>query len=150
MKEQTINVLEKALIDIISNTTSGIEKGIVFLSTEIPEVIQQLLTWKAVDSFISLLCWMVLPLIVFLGSKKLNKFIKEEDINFRKEYTKHEHSEEKKEHEELVSIFSIVISFINGFGFVLTAIIFSANTLWIQILLAPKVYLIEYAAKLIK
>ncbi len=73
--------LEAALLSIINNTTQAVGKGIDFLSTQIPDVIHQLLMWKAVESFI----WFIIPVIfivvVLVVCTKIDRQLPKEHLN---------------------------------------------------------------------
>lgn len=119
--------LQKALAVILQKTTHAAETGAAFLQAELPEVIRQLLMWKAVQSFI----WFALALTACV-------------ILFRKsrEYFK-AHKVGSFDGFDLVGGLAAI-----GSG--LTFVIAMLSTAWLQILIAPKVYLIEYAARLAK
>jgi hypothetical protein len=138
MKETIVNPLEKALTDILTKATAGVEKGIDFLNAELPKVVEQLLLWKMWESLLycifSVGLIIVLCFIPFAIYKNLKKFkFLEWDFEIQ-----------------------IVVSTIGGTcGFI--GLIFACikafsmfNVVWLQIWLAPKIYLIEYAASLLK
>jgi len=47
-----MTTLNEALVQIIQSTQGAVEKGIGFLSAQIPDVIQQLLLWKFVEALV--------------------------------------------------------------------------------------------------
>lgn len=125
-----ITSIDEALVAIIQKSMDGLDTALSFLSTEIPEVIQQLLLWKTVESFVSMILGILLILAVILGNLYIYKKSKDWDS-----YT------------ILWLIWSIpgtlVSAILSGTGTTLL------NITWLQILIAPKLYLIEYAAKLV-
>jgi hypothetical protein len=115
--------LQKALAAILNKTTSAAEAGIGFLQGQIPEVIHQLLVWKAVESgLIFTLCLIGACVLTWVGCR----LAKDDDFGFNP------------------------LAMFPFFGVVLCVLGVITNFDWLQILLAPKVYLIEYAAHLAK
>ena len=123
--------LQKALLAIIDKTSSGIETGITFLSAQLPDIIHQLLLWKMSYSLIQFVCAIVLCIVfVVLDYKFYKKAMATNDPDI----------------------------IIGGWGMFGTLVRFAAwfivislfNLTWLQIWLAPKLYLIEYAATLVK
>ena len=119
--EQTAN---EALKQIIEKAT---EAGNWALG-EIPEVVEQLLLWHMVESLIFFTASMLLLLIGLIGGTFF--FIKGSRNNCD-EFI-------------VMSLFFVVV--LTPVGLITT----SYNLEWIQILIAPKLYLIEYAADLLK
>lgn len=119
--------LQKALAVMLQKTTQATEAGTAFLQAELPEVIRQLLMWKAVQSFIVFI--VALTICIYL-SRLSRKFFREHK----------EHSYDSKD----------MLSFFSGVGAFFSFIVAMVSTSWLMILIAPKVYLIEYAASLAK
>ena len=59
----TPNTLTQALLPFIDKAQQGLDKGIPFLSEQIPDIIQQLLLWKGITSFLVWFLGGILPLI---------------------------------------------------------------------------------------
>ena len=123
MTDKVSNVND-AVVLIINKAVSGIDTATAFLSQQIPDVIQQLLIWNAVKS--ALLCLLgVLFIVAYF--KAARRFIKENDND------------------------SDCVMASVGVGIIPTTsglLLIICNFDWLQIMLAPKVWLIEYAAKL--
>lgn len=123
--------MNEALAEIILSALRTAETAQEFVLSEMPDVISQLLMWKAAESLI--FCIIGLILLVFLGSywlmvyKRWSKWVAD-----------------KKDYEFNAAMFGGFATL--GLGIVIANII---NTTWLQILIAPKVYLIEYAAELL-
>jgi len=134
-KEQVVvDPLKQALAEILTKATSGIEKGIDFLSAELPDVIEQLLLWKMWESLVgNILLWLfafIIPAMLVFGN------FKEGTRNFQRTEPR------------APGIKLIIGALWLLFGLIPVS---TANDLvWLQIWLAPKIYLIEYAAQLIK
>lgn len=129
--------LATAITALINQSLELFNQGVSFLSQEIPDVVHQLLIWKLTQSliytvgaaigtaiFIGLWIW------VFKICLKMHRKGKESDY--------------------------YIPWFPFSLGTILYAFIYCIfiyyyfNLTWLQIWIAPKVYLIEYAAKLIK
>ncbi len=123
------NPLEDALLVVIKKTTSAVETGVDFLTGQIPDVIQQLLTWHATQAGI-------------LGSVQLAAALALAYLLYRLVKAAIDESDP----------FPYVLACIPvGCGVVSLGCSALANALIVaQILIAPKVYLIEYAASLLK
>lgn len=124
--------LQTLLLDLVQRSILALESGATFLAGEIPEVIQQLLIWKAVESSIWFVFWVILSALVFyyLGVKgfKLAKTYEEESGG--------------------ASYFCWIPLFGIACSITIPSIIHNLD--WLQILVAPKLYLFEYAAELMK
>lgn len=121
--------LQQALTEILNSSLQAKD----FLVSEIPDVIHQLLIYKAAFSAISMVGFFLLAAAIFWINKK----------QFNLYSNKHEEDEfDFFYHPELVvNLFQIFLAI------PLTAL---WNFDWLMIWLAPKVYLIEYAASLAK
>jgi len=118
--------LENALTEILNKTVDGVESSISFLSDELPELINQILMWYAVESFI----WFMLGVCMVAIPTAKRKSIKEwftgdTDIEIK------------------------AFSCIGWFIYCLATILFlSLNHIWLKILIAPKLFLIEYYVRI--
>lgn len=128
--------LQQALTAILNKTMSGVDAGVNFLSAEIPDVIHQLLMWKLVSN--SILAF--LGLAVLIASYKL---IRKGLVNHATETAKGWAYEKEGRYIApfmlggVLSLFGSGLLLVNGM---------EALQIWI----APKIYLIEYAASLAK
>ena len=131
--------LQLAVSTLIQTSLNAIDKGTTFLSNQIPEVIQQLLLWKAIASFIEfssgifliggIFAWLIYQykywtttVTTTWGTKKV-RFEEEAGVF------------------PLLNIF-LIIPLLYGSSCI--------NLIWLQILIAPKLYLIEYAKDFLK
>lgn len=168
--------LESSLVSIIQSVQSGVQSGVAFLSEEIPDVLRQLILWKA--TYYGM--WAVLQLFcVYLGvkyarravevvtvqmglesaSESLKKSIQELRFSKSAEETAawQEMAVKLKDAEKAAAsgIPKVVVScclgglaLLVGLGAVFNVF---GNILQVtQLLIAPKVWLIEYAATLMK
>ena len=122
--------LQKALGELLSKANNGIDAAGVFLAAELPDVIQQLLMWHAVKSLITFVLCLLIPFIIYRVS-----------INVaRKTFLKEGNDAFEFPHMIIPMVFIGIIA--------PTICLAKINIVWLQIWLAPKVWLIEYAAKL--
>lgn len=140
--------LQLALTATLGKVTSGVEAGVNFLSSEIPEVIQQLLLWKLLEaSLLSTIC-IVLLIVVVLSIKYCGVG---ERINPNNRYpgvgnckTTLTHDDDGDPHPGIIAIGAI-------WGVAVPILVITTIELIgraLQIWLAPKIYLIEYATSL--
>jgi len=120
------DILKEALADILKKSTAGIEKGVNFLNAELPEAAEQILKWHMWESILINVFLFIMFLIFYILGYKLYKIGVKGD--------------------ETYYVYSLV-SIIFGFVILLFAIF---QLTWLKILIAPKLYLIEYAAELLK
>ena len=124
MDEELENTANEALRLIIDNAASAKE----FILSELPDVVQQILAWKAVESIaycvFGAIILMVIPAILY-PQWRLRKEILHSGC-------------------EIFTIFNLFLLIPLACG------IKTMNLDWLQIWIAPKVYLIEYASELIK
>lgn len=122
------STLKDAMLSIIDSTVNGISSGVSFLKAEIPQVIHQLLMWEFYSNLIYGIIGVILLGITIYFSKKLF------------------HAINDARHSDPIiwlpwgfgSIIAILIS-LSFAGHLMTAL---------KVYVAPKVYLIEYAADL--
>ena len=127
--------LQTALAQIITKSLETADKAEAFILAEMPNVVQQLLTWKFWDSIVrcvgGLSCYVAGAGLVYLC------------------YWLWKRSAEK---DRYMSDVNSIPSTIGALIFLCCTWIpacFLVNLTWLQIWVAPKVYLIEYASSLI-
>ena len=131
--------LQLAISTLIQTSLNAIDKGTAFLSNQIPEVIQQLLLWKAVASFIEFSSGIFLIGGIFAW------------LIYQYKYwtttvttpwgTKTIRFEASSGPFSLLNI-PLIIPLLYGSSCI--------NLIWLQIWIAPKLYLIEYAKDFLK
>lgn len=120
--------LQTALAEILSRATQGIDAGTQFLSAQLPDVIQQLLVWKASKSaLLTLLGVIGLAVLWKIAERTYKAVVGDDDL---------------KVHPEVMFLIFLTLPALG------CAALMSFD--WLQILIAPKLYLIEYAASLAK
>ena len=117
--------MEELLLETLKNLITSATTAANFTAEQLPDVIQQLLIYKAVSSIMTQVIAAIC--LYFVGIKSI-------------QYASKDCTDE-----------SIAVPAF-FFGVIIVSIcvaIIVCNAAWLQIWLAPKVYLIEYAAKLI-
>jgi hypothetical protein len=139
--------LQNALATILNKTIEATGQATAFLESEIPEVIQQLLAWKLTMNAI---IFLVAVGIYFAAAKTLRytKSIKPEDGgkgNLFWSISPYGLDRGAASLSEFSCIFGVI-----GMGALVVVALAGMDGLLtsVQILIAPKVYLIEYAASL--
>jgi len=117
--------LQNAIAGLIEKTTTTLGDGVSFLSTQLPDVIRQLLYWKATESLASCITGIILLCTFIFIDYKIFKLIKK-----------------SLEQEDLIWGWGLFGTFFRAIYFVPLGMI---NFKWLQIWIAPKVFLIEYA-----
>lgn len=148
--------LQQALTAILNKTMSGVDAGVNFLSAEIPDVIHQLLMWEMAQAGIGLfLILLVFTASVFAtkkGLKVLARYNEGTDLYLNN----HGNDDEKRgkairaeaDRKMPLAIISFIICAISS---VLLVIVGTSSLMTlVKIWIAPKIYLIEYAASLAK
>lgn len=121
--------LTEAVSNLIDKTINGVDHSINFLSGEIPQYIIELLWWAGAHSFIT-----TFLAVIFLITM------------LRKGVTWHVNLFAKLEKLDAEPVI-IIPAFLSVIGVAMA--LCSLSLTWLQILIAPRVYLVEYAAKLI-
>ena len=125
--------LNEALATLINQATTGIDASMGFLQAEIPDVIVQLLMWHGVKSaLMASVAALLFPAVILLARFVAYPICLTEYAN--KDKAKGE---------------AMAIGFV---GSIIALIPFFVlwNLTWLQIWIAPKVWLLEYAASLVK
>lgn len=125
---------QKVLADIITRVTSGTDAAIQFGKEQIPEVLKQLLVWNFTYS---LLLW-VISLSIIVG------YLWWMCVKWK--WWMNNKATTSTSTDNLYSI----ITFIWTILAFISLIMFFTNFDWLKIWVAPKLYLLEYSASLIK
>jgi hypothetical protein len=125
------NELEKILIPLIEKAASGAENAADFAIAQAPEVVEQLLRWKMCHS---LLVFVGLIGLFALMTYGVYKYVISADGP----------SYDGTAEVMIIVLYPMVSLFLLCAGSVAHALD------WLQILIAPKLYLIEYVARLAK
>lgn len=134
--------LQQALAAILNKTMAGVEAGVSFLSAELPDVIQQLLIWKAAQSLVISIGGLLLVVATSVFVRKQSRRIKNQDGYGYRANLVFDGSGDVHP-----GIIGVIFGAAFGWGFGVAGML---DLTWLQIWLAPKIYLIEYAASLAK
>lgn len=147
MNEQAKDVLAQ----LMQRALDGVDAAVDFSQQQIPDVIQQLLMWKSAESLIyfsfGIIFVLFCPLIFYIGHRLEKKARR--DYENGEAWTRHGGS-------AISSVTSISYDMVGSLKksstlFVVAGFIMVFENLeWLQIWMAPKLYLLEYGASLIK
>ena len=118
------NELMAQVLPILEKTKEGILKAVEIVQAEMPELIEQVLAWNFALSLIGFIIGLAFLVLGIKLIKPVHKYVKEDCDDF-------------------FCYFGCAIPLVIG----LIAIF--KNLEWLQILIAPKLFLIEYITKLV-
>ena len=122
--------MEKAVIELIKGAVANAEQAKQFILSETPEFVQQLLLWKAMTSVLLCLIGVALAALAVWYRRNTKGLLEE--------------AESESEKSNISFVRTLVLC---GIVFLSVFVVFE-NMEWLQIWIAPKVYLVEYAASL--
>lgn len=137
--------LQQALATLLSTTVDAMQTGVSFLQAQLPDVIRQLLVWKATYSIMQCLLSITLVLVALWSLRFYRKppIVGRDRFGDPEYKTNLVYESHGYVHAGLLGVLAVQTVFMS------TAVI-NFNLDWLQIWLAPKIYLIEYAAHLAK
>lgn len=130
--EKTIVVqdtLATAVSALINKTLAGVDKSAAFMEAQLPDYIVQLLMWHGIKSAVACVIGVVLLSTCLYGWKMGYDYCAE-----------HAHFDG----------FTFYFPYGIASCFIAGAVAVLLNITWLQIWIAPKVWLVEYAASLVK
>lgn len=133
--------LQQAVATLIEKAIQALESGADFLEAEIPDVIHQLLLWEAVKSFIQFFIAIALIVCSFYCLYLQYKYWTER-VPMKYDSSRMEMRIERDSGPLFLFNSFFFFPILMGFGMM--------DFKWLQIWIAPKIFLIEYAAKLVK
>lgn len=139
--------LQEALALILTQSSNAVVAGVSFLKAELPEVIKQLLLWNMVHSLIKFGLFFVIAVVSYRMMKSQHDLIKQHSgpvVTITPE-GRHRESEHSRSARVSAMWFKLLIT---SALTVLFSILAMLEYTWIKIIVAPKVWLIEYAATL--
>lgn len=131
-----MNETDKQLAEILKKGLETAEKTGNFIVEQAPDLIRQLLIWKTVEHSVYVILGISLIIYFYRWTKKVSKKMKENEYDFEAYFM---HS--------ITNIFSTI----GQLTFLIIGMILIPQNLQylIQIVFAPKIYLIEYSSKLL-
>lgn len=144
------NNLEQAVAGLIEKAIAGMDTATSFLSAEIPDVISQLLLWYGIYYFIVFLfsiTLIVVPLCVLIKKCGVGAVVDESNSGrYGNRVPTWTHDDDGDFVDKGIGVvLSIVVTVIIGF-----LILFHNQLDFLKVWIAPKVWLIEYGADLVK
>lgn len=130
--------LQNSLALILKKAIDGVDATVGFLSAQLPDVVHQLIMWKLAEAIFWAIVYLI-PLVLlffFLWMGRRNNWYK-----YTEGYNK---GDARFEYWCPMGLAAVLIVTPMSYG----SLVWLAQA--IQIVVAPKIYLIEYAAKLIK
>ena len=126
--------LQKALAEMINKSVAVAGDALAFTQEQLPEVVQQLLLWKMAIS--------ILAALAFLGTAAIT-------VRFIRDCARGDWEDNNPS-----GTIPLIVKTITAFVLCVVVLPIAADEAplldWLQIWLAPKVYLIEYATNLVK
>lgn len=149
--------LDEALAQLINTALNGLDSSVGFLQAELPDVISQLLIWHGARSGVFFVLGVILMFVWVPIALRIVKGFKPYPQEKDKERSRGDHISEFMvvDHGysgKAVTVPGIICCIAGGFISFISFLI-STNLLnleWLQIWIAPKVWLLEYAAALVK
>lgn len=124
--------LQGAVAQILDRAISGIDSSVDFMQAELPDVIEQLLMWYSVKGAILTLVGVAILFVMLRVDYKSFKKIDSDD---------------SMDGLDMVMYYGLLGSVARLLYFIPIMMI---NLEWLQIWIAPKIWLMEYAASLVK
>ncbi|HCK1581719.1 TPA: hypothetical protein NY337_003853 [Escherichia coli] len=140
MEEQA----NKILVELLQKASNGIDAAVSFSQAQIPDVVHQLLIWSFVHSAL----FQVAGLLLLIAAIKIPSFARTARNNGER-WTSFD-GRPNDGHFISSAYYDICTVFVPIFGSIMGVLIIAFNFEWLKILLAPKLFLIEYAASLVK
>lgn len=134
--------LEETLAEMLNKTMAGIDAGTEFLSAELPDVIQQAILWHLTYTGILF----VFSVIAAIALIKVDIYIYKRGMREEGWLVNHNG---KLDENAFVLGYLFLGSLVRGATWV-ALVITPFNLVWLKIWIAPKLWLVEYSASLIK
>lgn len=143
--------LQKVLADIIAKVTSGADAVVEFSKQQLPEVLQQLLVWHFISNLLSFIIPLILLTISLTVSIRFWIKVPKQESRDKDDRCPWIADEYRDRAHKLYFKYWLPGYVLPAVSFILGLVtLFNSNLIWLKIVLAPKLYLLEYAASLIK
>lgn len=147
VQSKSLEALDGALATLINKTVSGIDSATAFLGEQIPDVIHQLLMWEAISNGV-LAVLLTIPLLIFIVVMKKGLWLGEHDQHGWYEKSQRGWCRDSKGDFLEDGLARATVPTIFACGMFSLSLEYYGVVL--KILIAPKLFLIEYAATLLK
>ncbi|ELO9329979.1 hypothetical protein ACV4JJ_005268 [Escherichia coli] len=149
MEEQA----NKILVELLKKASNGIDAAVSFSQAHIPDVVHQLLLWNMVDSLIkTLIAILTIPLVFWFMKKQCQRVetgkIGDEGYSWERGNPKYRPTMVWDSKGDINLLIMPLVGVLALWGIFIIGVV--TNMTWLKIWLAPKLYLIEYAASLVK
>ncbi|MGZ0195574.1 hypothetical protein ACTM9L_09165 [Citrobacter freundii] len=149
MEEQA----NKVLVELLQKAVAGIDAAVSFSQAQIPDVVHQLLVWNMTHSLImTVIAISTIPLVVWFVKRQCRKVeigkFGNEGYSWDRGNPKYSPTMVWDSNGELSFFVVPMAGVICIWGCWVIAVV--TRMTWLKIWLAPKLYLLEYAASLIK
>ncbi|EHS3846806.1 hypothetical protein KV372_003108 [Escherichia coli] len=149
MEEQA----NKILVELLQKASNGIDAAVSFSQAQIPDVVHQLLLWNMVDSLIkTLIAILTIPLVFWFMKRQCQRVetgkIGDEGYSWEKGNPKYRPTMVWDSKGDINLLIMPLVGVLTLWGIFIIGVV--TNMTWLKIWLAPKLYLIEYAASLVK
>ncbi|KAA5952051.1 MULTISPECIES: hypothetical protein [unclassified Pantoea] len=142
---------QKILLDLLQKASDGIDAAVSFSQAQIPDVVHQLLVWNFVHSLvITLIAVATIPPVVLLMRKQFRRIgdgvLGDDDCSWNRGKPRYIPTLVWDKRGELsMTIMPAGAVLVIWFMWVVSTLL---DLSWLKIWIAPKLYLIEYAATL--
>ena len=137
MSDEKVNVLDQALADILLQASESMGKATEFALAEMPDIVQQALLWYGVYNLIICVAGIITGIIYYLCLRTVLRDFENQGTTIGKL-----HCYTEGIYFIPVGVAATVASF--------TILMETINLVWLKIWIAPKVWMIEYAASMVK
>ena len=143
----------KILVELLQKAANGIDAAVSFSQAQIPDVIHQLLVWNMVHSLImTLIAISTIPLVFWFVKRQCRKVevgkFGNEGYSWDRGNPKYSPTMVWDRKGEISFLIVPGVAVLCVWGLWVIAVV--TKMTWLKIWLAPKLYLLEYAASLIK
>lgn len=154
--------LQQALAAVLNSTTDAIQSGVAFLQAEIPDVIKQLLVWELTRALIlGIGCALIVATCLYLAVARGLRYARASaarELAWRKYNNTSRYSDGEEAYEAArdeyyqtpdghpVDMVFVVVGGAASVALIAPAVMYLLTAL--QVWIAPKIFLVEYAARL--
>jgi len=145
MSEVVVNEqLQQALVEVITKAVGGVEGGVGFLNSQLPDVLSQILQWGLLTTSLAVL----LNLVALVSSLFIIKKVIKKPEDGKGNYCWEPHNRYDGDSMTSSGVLFVVLSLVLAVTTSAALLIYLYEML--QIMFAPKIYLIEYTSHLMK